>query len=52
MISSGPAAFQMTPYLEIICARRAEEGRLRTDDSLMNFEFHALTDDGKVGGFA
>jgi hypothetical protein len=42
----------MTPHLEIICAHCAEEGRLRTDDSFMNFEFHALTDDGKVGGFA
>jgi hypothetical protein len=42
----------MTPYLEIICARCAEEGRLLTDNSFMNFEFHALTDNGKVGEFA
>jgi len=42
----------MTPYLEIVFARCTEEGRLRTDDSFMNFEFHALTDNGKVGGFA
>jgi hypothetical protein len=42
----------MTPCLEVVCARCAEEGRLRADDSFMNFEFHALADNGKVGGFA
>jgi hypothetical protein len=52
MISSGLAAFYMTPYLGLFCARCAEEGRLWTDDSFMNFEFHALTENGKVGGFA
>jgi hypothetical protein len=42
----------MTPFPETIFARCAEEGRLRTDNGFVNFEFHALTDNGKVGGFA
>jgi hypothetical protein len=42
----------MTPCLGFFCARFAQDGRFLTDDILMNFEFHALTGNGKVGGFA